>query len=117
MSSLSHDNFAGAAGPNPEEINLYNPEEIDLDGDAHQLDESPPDEQAPASSPQPAAAAAADDDDDVSAAENESMFAEVEIHSFDPAAAARAGARAEDSAEGISPAIASVMQQTSGTKQ
>lgn len=94
--------FAVAGAPNPEEISLENPEEIDLDGDddvSDELDESPPDGPGPPPAPPSANA---------DTAQKDSMFAQVEIHSFDPAAAAAAGA--QNGEQEVSPALASAMQ-------
>ncbi len=95
---------------NPEEISLGNPEEIDLDADldggdtADYLDESPPDGPVP-----PGAEAGSPGEQ----GEDTSMFSEVEIHNFDPAAAAataEASAQGRGPEQGVHAAVANAMQ-------
>lgn len=98
---------AAGASANPKAIDIDNPEEIELEDEGDDqasgaLDESPPDKVEPESSPGQQEAGVLPEQED-------SMFAAVEIHSFDPGAAASAqGGGTDDS---LPTALRNVLQE------
>ena len=100
---------AAGASANPEDIDIDNSEEIELEDEADDevsgaVDESPPDKLVTESS---------SGQQEALPETEESMFAAVEIHSFDSSAAVNAQGHGTDQA--LPTALANILQRDSGT--